>query len=462
MLRLAEWDRRLAGALVLASICGAGCAPEQQPEAARTALLPPPTRAPLAAELPRPSFPDPPEVAPLRMVETRLLARDAGPYSHFGAAVALDGDTAVVGAPHDSSAGIEAGAVYVFDATPRGWLAVAKLVPGDAAPLDGCGSALAIEADRVVVGCDGHDHLGRDAGAVFVFERRNGGWREIAELTLAEIEAGDRFGRSVAAADGRVVIGAPGDDDGGSGAGATYVFGRGRRGWTIQAKLTARDAAEHDGFGTAVAASGDAVLVGAYGDDDRGSFTGAAYVFRRGPDAWMQEAKLLPRDAAPLDEVGASVALRDDLALIGAPHASARGGRGAGRATVFRHSAAGWAEWVPLESPESAEGDGLGHAVALCAGSVLVGVHFDDDHGAGSGSAYLFVPSGERWVPAKLTASDARSNHEFGVAVACSRGRLLVGSMRAGEQDDAAGAAYVFEPPPVSAEATAPQEEAGS
>lgn len=84
------------------------------------------------------------------------------------------------------------------------------------------------------------------------------------------------FGRAVALSGDTALVGAPRDDDEGTGAGAAYVFVRSGGVWTEQAKLVASDGVEFASFGTSVALSGDTALVGAPGGDSTG---GSAYVF---------------------------------------------------------------------------------------------------------------------------------------------------------------------------------------
>ena len=112
--------------------------------------------------------------------------------------------------------------------------------------------------------------------------RRRLSYSQIAKMTAADAAADDRFGRSVAIAGDTVVVGAFGDDDGGSSSGSVYVFRTSDGGATYDqvAKLTAADAAADDYFGYSVAIDGATVVIGAYGDDDGGSSSGSVYVFR--------------------------------------------------------------------------------------------------------------------------------------------------------------------------------------
>ena len=106
--------------------------------------------------------------------------------------------------------------------------------------------------------------------------------------------------------------------------------------WTQTAKLVASDAAEEDYFGISVAISGDLVVVGARGNDDAGSASGSAYVFRttNGGASWTQSAKLVASDAAKSDFFGDSVAVSGDLVVVGAKY-NADAGDSSGSAYVL-------------------------------------------------------------------------------------------------------------------------------
>ena len=108
---------------------------------------------------------------------------------------------------------------------------------------------------------------------------------QLAKLVANDGAKGDTFGTSVAISDGIAVVGANGDDDKGYNSGAVYVFEMSspddESSWAQVAKLTADDGAKYDMFGGSVAISDGTIVVGAYGDDDNGSDSGAVYLFEK-------------------------------------------------------------------------------------------------------------------------------------------------------------------------------------
>ncbi|MBK8430869.1 MAG: FG-GAP repeat protein [Chloroflexi bacterium] len=139
--------------------------------------------------------------------------------------------------------------------------------------------AVAVSGDTAVIGAWRDDDGGDNSGSAYVFTRMGGVWSQQAKLTASDASAGDYFGYAVAVSGDTAVIGAYFDDDGGTNSGSAYLFTRTGGVWSQQAKLTASDPAANDFFGIAVAISGDMAVIGSFVDDDGGTDSGSAYVF---------------------------------------------------------------------------------------------------------------------------------------------------------------------------------------
>ncbi|MEE8156505.1 MAG: hypothetical protein V3T53_16235 [Phycisphaerales bacterium] len=290
-----------------------------------------------------------------------LTAPDPVPFNQFGraAAISADGRTVVIGEVlDDNEGGNNAGAGFVFGYDPKRdqWLQRAKLLVSDAAPGDAMGLEIAITPDGVTVVVTAlgvANDKGIAAGAAYVFERPPEGWTDMNEtfkLTASDQEPLDNFGTSVAISpDGRfILIGDDGDYEAAVAAGAAYVFGRAGEGfqWIELQKLMASDAADFDNLGGSVAVSLDAatIVVGSKADD-LASLAGAAYIFVRRGDTWVEEQKLLASDGAVLHRFGWSADISDDgnTALIG---------NAKGTAYLFSREEDGWVENARLTSPD--------------------------------------------------------------------------------------------------------------
>ena len=209
----------------------------------------------------------------------KITSADIEATDNFGI-VALSDDIAIVGAQGEDEKGLAAGAAYVFyrdEGGPDKWGEVKKLVASDGGPVDLFGFSVSVSGDAAVVGA----HLSGDSntGAVYIFQRDEGGadnWGEVKKLTASDAQAGDVFGVSVSLDSDTAIVGSASDPTGGA-----YVFQRDEGGadnWGQVAKLTASDAQAGDQFAY-VALQGDTAVVGARGEDEGATSAGAAYVF---------------------------------------------------------------------------------------------------------------------------------------------------------------------------------------
>jgi len=349
------------------------------------------------------------------------MAADAAAGDQFGAAVALSGNTAVIGAPFDDVTGVDEGSAYVFVRNGASWSLQQKLNTTDGAANDGFGFSVVLSGDTVVVGAL-FDDIGTtaDQGSAYVFTRSGTVWTQQQRLTANDGAANDHFGASVALDGDTVVVGAQLDTNGANGfQGSAYVFTRGGTVWTQQQKLTAADGAAADFFGHSVALSGDTVVVGAFADKiGVNGGQGSAYVFTRGGEVWMLQQKLTASDGAAFDGFDSSVALSGDTVVVGAGSDDFGLNRNQGSAYVFTRSftpsGAAWTQQQKLIASDGAAGDQFGASVALSGDTVVVGADGDDIGANGSqGSAYVFTRGGAVWTQQQqLTASDGTGPYQ--------------------------------------------------
>ncbi|HET9622075.1 MAG TPA: hypothetical protein VFP84_11955 [Kofleriaceae bacterium] len=370
----------------------------------------------------------------------KLTASDEQAGDQFAFAAAMSGDVAAIGAMGDDDAGGNAGAAYVFTRSGARWVQTAKLHSSDGHGNDDFGAAIAIDGTTIVVGAPDAETPTSDAGAAYVFVLSGGAWIEQAKLVASDGFSEQQLGSAVALSGDTAVLGTIHD-----GGGALYVFVRSGTTWTQQAKLTAADGAPGDQLGVSVAIAGDTVLAGAPG----GGGVGAAYVFTRSGTTWTQQAKLTGAGSQAGDAFGFSVALSGDTALIGANVADNENGSDAGAAYVFVRAAGAWSPQARLLAADGRGGDHLGGAVALQGDVALVGAALNSNLGAEAGAAYLFTRSNGAWSQsAELTGSGEQSADFFGFPVVLSGDFALVGATGDDTRGDFAGAAYLFGPPP--------------
>lgn len=267
---------------------------------------------------------------------------------------------------------------------------------------------------------------------------------EIAELLASDGEAGDWFGASVFIRGDSAIVGAHGEDDRAPSAGAAYIFERIGGVWIERAKLIASDGAAEDQFGISVSLSGDLAIVGAQGED-RGSTIGAAYIFERIGAAWVQSAKLLASDGAAGDFFGVSVSISGGTAIVGAPFDDDHGAN-SGSAYIFERVGGIWTQTAKLVDSNGEFYDWFGSSVSVDGDTAFVGVHGDNDRDYDAGSAYVYEKVDGVWTErAKLLASDGEYYDRFGNSVSLSGDTAVIGALFDDDRGSDAGSAYIFE-----------------
>ena len=284
----------------------------------------------------------------------------------FGSSIVLSGDTLVVSAVAEDSAStginggqannsaLGSGAVYVFTRTNGVWAQEAYLKASNTEADDAFGWAVALSGDTLAVGAvtedstavgvDGSqaDNAAVDSGAVYVFTRAGGVWSQQAYIKASNTDAGDRFGYALALSGDTLTVGAQTEasaavgvngnqaDNSAPSSGAAYVFTRTAGAWSQQAYLKASNTDPGDGFGGAVAISGDTLVVGAGTEassadgvngnqaDNSAVNCGAAYVFTRTSGVWTQQAYLKASNSGGADIFGSAAAVDGNRLVIGA------------------------------------------------------------------------------------------------------------------------------------------------
>ena len=328
-----------------------------------------------------------------------LTVGDGAPDDVLGSSVGVSGDTIVAGADQravDNKPG--QGAAYVFVRPAGGWASTsvptAVLTADNGAALDEFGHAVAISGDTIVVGAPQHkpgtvlNQVRR--GAAYVFLKPAGGWattsRPAAELSASEGVAGDKLGSAVGVSGDTVVAGDPARQIGANpDQGAVYVFVRPVAGWSgfvaDPAELTASDGAASDKLGLSVGVSGDTVVGGAPQHKvGNNGLQGAAYVFVKPASGWSADtlsSELTASDGAAGDQLGYSVAVSGNTVIAGAPVRKVGNNNNQGVVYAFVMPAGGWATTrTPdgeLTAPAGAADDGFGYSVAVSGDTVAAG-----------------------------------------------------------------------------------------
>ena len=228
-------DRWVAGPLLAGSLVATACAPAEPAEGSSFART---------------------KSSALDVAEEATLGRRIPVLSDlYGRSLALSGHELLVGAPSEPDAAPGQGAAYAFfrEYEFANWRDRQRLVAPDGAQGDAFGTAVAIDGMTALVGAPGRDGAAVDSGAVYVYTRSDPytvPWSFVTKLAAADAAAGDRFGAAISLSGNAAIVGAPGKS---SGRGAAYVFTRNGNAWAQSQKLEISSAAVSDAFGQAVA-----------------------------------------------------------------------------------------------------------------------------------------------------------------------------------------------------------------
>jgi len=207
-------------------------------------------------------------------------------------------------------------------------------------------------------------------------------------------------------------------------------------------KLLVDEPKEESGFGTVLAVEGDILVVGAYSDGEKEE--GSVYVFSQDGAEWIKQAKLVASDADEGDQFGISVAISKETIVVGADQ-SDDAGFASGSAYVFVKTGEAWVEQAKLLASDADVADRFGAHVAIHENTIVVGAVEDDDEQNNSGSAYVFTKKDDVWVEqAKLVAKDPFRSAQFGASIALNDTFLVIGANKDGVTAIDAGAVYIF------------------
>jgi hypothetical protein len=332
----------------------------------------------------------------------KLLHPEPVIHNQFGFSVDFDGDWAIVGAPHPVH-NVNPGAAYIFKFENGEWKYKQKLQgPKDyigykthGYGFDSFGVSVAISGEVAIVGAPYTDVPGKDnAGAAHIFKLENGTWQFKQTLVPDDLRGWDLFGGSVdidgdvAIAGGFFIYNSSNVKTGGA-----YIFQSQNGQWQQVQKLQPHDLTWDDWFGAPLALKGDLAIVGAHGANSPSGVgeVGAAYIFQRQNDKWQLMQKLQPDDLKGLDCFGTSVAISGEVAVVGAMFVDVPLGD-AGAVYIFQGENGKWQLKQKVQPEKLAWLEWFGHSVAVDGETVLVRGNKQHEAGAGAeaGAVYFF------------------------------------------------------------------------
>jgi hypothetical protein len=205
-------------------------------------------------------------------LQQSLASSTGDDYAYFGADVAIDGDTVVVGSSvEDSSGNNNCGAAYIFTRSGTSWSQQERFAPTTATNAY-FGNAVDISGDTAIIGAYGESNTGR--GVVRIYTRSGTSW-SLEQTLLSRTGTNEMFGMPVDIEDDVCVIGQQ------TNYGGAYVYSRTGTTWTYEKTIIPTSASNTVGwiYHAQLGLSDDTIVSGVLGTDSEGSNTGAGYVW---------------------------------------------------------------------------------------------------------------------------------------------------------------------------------------
>lgn len=327
---------------------------------------------------------------------------DLADFATFGNAVSIDGNVAVVGSPQTNPLGdaVGPGAAYVYVRTAAGWTQAQKLDADDGVLGDNFGIAVAVQGDTILVGAykaaiGDHDQQ----GAVYVFRPLAGAWTQTQKLSPDDADAGRLFGAWISLDGDHALVSTPagmmGDDPGSA---PVYALHRDAGQWAITQRLDADDYVAGDVFGYQTALHGTTAMIGAPGAAvDGNPAVGAVYAFHYADGSWSQGQKLGPSGVSDMSAFGWAVVFDGTTALFGAPFTTVGDNAMQGAAYLFDLDGDVWTQTQKLTQASGLEFDRLGSTLALSGHTAIVGTPWvtEVDGAPAFGAAWVYAGTAE-------------------------------------------------------------------
>lgn len=334
--------------------------------------------------------------------ESQRLSPEGLQGADFGFALAADDPWLAIGVP---GTGDGTGSVYLYFCDETGCAESMQIQSPDPDDRSSFGAAIALDGDLLAIASPE-----RGRGEVDIFNLSSGSAVHDTVLTAFEGGGNARFGSSLDLDGLRLVVGTPAADDE---RGAAYVFNRNGAGWTQSQRLLPASRQLLERFGHAVALSGDEIWIGAPLHDPDGAgpgyARGAVTVFNLTAGTFSPSQTLELSNATDGDLFGWTLALDDQLGVIGAPGRSSRQGETA----VMQQQISQWVEVQRLSSVAPRPGNRFGWSVAIEGTEIVVGEAFAGvDSDARCGSAQQFSLDAGSWTGQGL---DVRSVSRSGL-----------------------------------------------
>jgi hypothetical protein len=252
----------------------------------------------------------------------------------FGYSVAIHGNYAIVGSPYCDEFGNYSGSAFVYEYDPDSGWGSGIQIHGEEESFEEFGYSVDVRGDLVLVGAPMNESWG-GSGVAYVFDVDD---LDTYELIRSDYSNHGLFGYNVAVGESFLLIGSPMDDiDGETAIGSAYVYEKSGSEWVEAERLVASDGAGGDWFGRSVAAGESYLVVGASWDGSSGDITNAGkiYIYNASGSYGLQQSLIESWPTAD-NHFGEGVATSGHKVVAGAPYDDHEGVDSLGVACLYK------------------------------------------------------------------------------------------------------------------------------
>ncbi|GAB1543255.1 hypothetical protein NUACC21_59290 [Scytonema sp. NUACC21] len=382
----------------------------------------------------------------------KLQPADLKSESYFGEETAFSGEWAIAGARKADRADVEdAGVAYVFQLQNKIWVQKQRLQPNDTCIGDRFGSAVAIGSQWAIIGARKADSgIIKDAGAAYVYQLVGGMWQQKQKLQPLDLNVNSSFGKGIAIHGNWAIIGAShAKATSIQDAGAAYVFHLENGVWQQKQKLQPQDLSFNQCFGNVIAMTGEWAIIG--GGDRYSSASvkrpGGAYLYHLEDGVWRQKQKLQSPQPGIHDLFGYSVAISGEYALVGAVNTPVANISGSGSVYTYKLIEGVWQPQQTLQPSQPKYCAFFGATVAIANDIAVIGsTRADSSKLKATGDAHIFKLEKGVWqLQEKLQPTDLHYESYFGFSTPTDREWIFTTAAWANTPTaKRAGAVYVF------------------
>ncbi|MDZ8189249.1 MAG: LamG-like jellyroll fold domain-containing protein [Nostoc sp. ChiSLP02] len=382
----------------------------------------------------------------------KLQPADLKSESYFGEETALSGEWAIAGARKADRADIQdAGIAYIFQLQNKMWLQKQQLQPDDTRVGDEFGSAVAMSQQWAIIGARKADYgIIKDVGAAYIYQLADGIWQQKQKLQPSDLKVNSSFGKGIAINGNWAIIGAShAKSTTIQDAGAAYVFYLENDVWQQKQKLQPQDLGVNQCFGNVIAMTAEWAIIG--GGDRYTSASikrpGGAYIYHLENGVWQQKQKLNSPQPGINDLFGYSVAISGEYAFVGAVNTPLTNILGTGSVYIYKLIEGVWQPQQILQPSQPKYCAFFGATVAIANDIAVIGsTRADSSKLKATGDAHIFKLEKGVWqLKEKLQPTDLHYESYFGFSTPTDREWIFTTAAWANTSTaKRVGAVYVF------------------